>query len=131
MLARWLLRPAVIALAACGGGDDGPKTFDEPRGSLAVKVGEEFRIALAENPSTGYLWRFGRRPDPSVVRYVGSDFELEEGGEDRAGAGGTRTLRFRALRRGETAMVLRNVFTGGERGRRPVDVRGLRVEVTG
>ena len=119
----------VAVVAGCGG--DGTKTFEDPRGEISVESGEEFRIELSENPSTGYFWRFRVRPDRSVVRYLGSEFELEPGGEDRAGAGGTRKLRFKAVMPGRTMMLLANVFTGGERGRRPVAVRRIEVDVSG
>jgi predicted secreted protein len=125
-LAISTLTAAALA-AGCGG--DGVKTFDEPKGTLSVKAGEEFRIVLAENPSTGYLWRFRQPPDPAVVRLTGRRFDLEDGGEERAGAGGDRIFTFRAVRRGSTTMYLENVFTGGERGRRPADTRRLRVDV--
>lgn len=118
---------ALLVLAGCGG--DGVKTFDEPEGTIEVQAGEEFRFDLGENPSTGYLWRFTRRPDPSVVRVLGDDFELEEGGEDRDGAGGTRRFTFRAGRPGRTRIAMEDVFTGGERGRRPVDTLDVTVVV--
>ena len=121
----------VASLIAGCRGDDGARTFDDPRGPVEVEAGKDFSIELGENPSTGYLWRFAGRPDPAVVRYLGSDFELEAGGEDRAGAGGTRTLRFRAVAPGQAEMVLRNVFTGGEPGRRPAAVRRIVVTVSG
>ena len=125
-----LILAGALAFARCGG-DDGVKTFDEPRGTLEVEAGEEFRVVLAENPSTGYLWRFRERPDPRIVRLIRREFDLEEGGEERAGAGGDRIFTFRAVRRGTTSMYLVNVFSGGERDRRPVDTRRLRVDVGG
>ena len=124
-LASALVALAVaVALAAAGCG--GPKTFDEPEGNLRVPGGEEFRVELSENPSTGYLWRFARRPDPAVARFLGGDFEADDGGE---GAGGTRTLRFRAGERGRTEMTLVRIFTGGARDRDPAEERRLTVEV--
>ena len=121
----------LVLLGGCGGDDGaGVRTFDDPRAGIEVEAGQEFRIELRENPATGYLWRFAARPGAAVARYLGSDFQLEEGGEERAGAGGTRTLRFRAVAAGQTEMVLRNVFTGGERGRRPAAVRRIAVTVS-
>ncbi len=99
-LARRAAAAGVFVLLAAGCGESST-TFDDPRGTLEVKAGEPFAIELGENPSTGYEWRFTRRPDATVARIEsGDDFELEEGGEDRDGAGGTRTFRFRAGRRG-------------------------------
>ena len=115
------------ALAGCGG--DGVKTFTDPHGALRVKSDQEFRIALRENPSTGYRWQFTEHPNPAVARVVGSRFKLDENAENRAGAGGTRTISFRAGRRGQTEMTLVYVFSGGERGRRPADTRRLTIRV--
>ena len=129
---RRALPTALLAsalLAGCGG-DDGPNTFRDPHGTLKVKAGKEFRVVLRESPPTGYAWRFQKAPDPVVARVAGSSFKPEEGAENRAGAGGDRTLTFRAGRAGgRTEMVLVYVFTGGERGRRPADTRRLRVDV--
>ncbi len=120
-----LLTGLAVGVAGCGG----VTTFEDPVGTLEVAAGEEFRIELGENPSTGYVWRFVRRPDPAVARVLGSSFELEEGGEDRDGAGGTRILRLRAGDGGETTMSLVKEFSGGEPGRRPTDTQQLVVKV--
>ena len=115
------------ALAGCGGDD--VKTFKDPHGTLRVKGDQEFRIALRENPSTGYRWRFTEHPNPAVARVVGSRFKLDDNADNRAGVGGTRTITFRAGRRGQTGMSLVYVFSGGERGRRPADTRRLTIRV--
>jgi inhibitor of cysteine peptidase len=122
MIRAGVLVAACTALLAGCGDDDGVKAFDQPRGTLDVKAGEEFRVTLPENRSTGYLWRFARRPNPAVARLVDSDFELEEGGENRPGAGGTRSFRFRAGARGQTAIVLANIGPGGGRPARTLSL---------
>lgn len=129
MLARML--PVLLALAVIAliGGCGGDETFEDLDAPLVVEAGERFSIALSENPSTGYEWQFTRRPDPGVVRLVGSDFELEEGGEDRAGAGGTRSFRFEAVGAGETEMRLRYLFTGAGRDGRVQSTRRVVVRV--
>ena len=115
MRALLLALSAAALLIGCGGGD---KTFEDLDKPLVVDAGESFAIALSENPSTGYEWQFSQRPDPQVARLLGSDFDLEDGGEDRDGAGGTRTFRFEAVGAGETEMRLRYLFADdGDDGR--------------
>lgn len=117
---------AAVVLGGCGGDDN---TFVDLDAPVVVEAGEAFAIALSENPSTGYEWQFTRRPDPEVARLVGSDFELEEGGEDRAGAGGTRRFRFEAVGAGETEMRLRYLFTGAGRDGRVQSTRRVVLRV--
>ena len=103
-----------VLVTGCGGsGSAGGTTFDNPGAPLSVEAGKPFALTLPENPSTGYRWRFETRPDDEIVRFEDSSFELEEGGEDRDGAGGTRTFRFRAGRIGRTEFELASVFDSG------------------
>ncbi len=129
MLARTPLVLLALAGAVLLGGCGGDKTFEDLDAPLVVDAGERFSIALSENPSTGYEWQFTRRPDPEVARLVGSEFELEEGGEDRDGAGGTRSFRFEAVGAGETEMRLRYLFTGGSENGRVQSTRRVVVRV--
>jgi inhibitor of cysteine peptidase len=120
---------AACAALVAGCGDDGAKTFRDPDGTLTVTAGEDFRVELEENPSTGYAWRFVQRPDPAVARLAGSSYEPEEGAGNRAGAGGTRTFRFHAEAPGRTTMSLEYVFSHGESSRRPASRKRLVVAV--
>jgi inhibitor of cysteine peptidase len=67
-------------------------------------VGDEVRVALAENPTTGYLWQAA--VDPEVLRPVGDDFEAAS---NATGAGGTRQLTFEVVGSGTIELVLRKV----------------------
>jgi inhibitor of cysteine peptidase len=98
-----MLLVAVLALAGgCGlskeveldAGDDGSR--------VELEAGQVLEIALESNPTTGYRWEVVAL-DENVLQTLEEEFE-----EDSAliGAGGTQTLRFRALSAGEMALEL-------------------------
>ena len=119
-----LVAAAAVA-AGCGDGD-GPQRFTNPVATMRVEQDAEFELALDENPSTGYSWRFETRPRPAQIRLRGSDFEPEEGAEERAGSGGTRVYRFDAVGPGRTKWRMAYV---GPDGRTVATRREFAVEV--
>jgi inhibitor of cysteine peptidase len=56
---------------------------------VRVAVGEELRVRLAENPTTGYRWEVVA--SPASLRPTGDAFQAGGGG---VGAGGSRELGF-------------------------------------
>jgi predicted secreted protein len=69
--------------------------------TIALAVGEEAEVSLAENPTTGFRWRLP--PDaPDVVALVADRFT--PGG--RPGQPGVRLLRWRGERAGTTRVTL-------------------------
>ena len=76
------------------------KRYVDPGAVIQVAVGEEFTIALAGNPTTGYAWQV--RSDGQILELLGQEFEL--GGEG-VGAGGLEVFHFRALATGETEIA--------------------------
>ena len=76
------------------------KRYVDPGIAIQVAVGEEFALALAGNPTTGYAWQV--RSDGQILKPLGQEFEL--GGEG-VGAGGLEVFRFRALETGETEIA--------------------------
>jgi predicted secreted protein len=109
---RWI---ALVVLVALGAGllvtmllvpwsDDAPATkapaVYEQGDEISVAPGDEFIVALAATPSTGYSWTPADDPD---VTFVSS--RMVAGGT-MPGAPGTQQLTFRAKRRGETTLEL-------------------------
>jgi predicted secreted protein len=109
---RWI---ALVVLVALGAGllvtmllvpwsDDAPATkapaIYEQGDEISVASGDEFIVALAATPSTGYSWTPADNPD---VTFVSS--RMVAGGT-MPGAPGTQQLTFRAERRGETTLEL-------------------------
>jgi predicted secreted protein len=116
---------ALILVAGCGDGVDDYEA-GEP---IEAEVGESFEIKLDSNATTGYEWQLAGRPDPDVVSFEESTYELDEGSEDTDGGGGEQTLRFDAVGEGETTIRFEYVFTGGEE-RDPASLTASDVTVT-
>jgi len=70
---------------------------------MSVKVQQEFRITLPENPSTGFKWEARFNGDFLVLqsrKYVSA-------GTGRMGGGGQAVFSFLPLKQGETSLVFR------------------------
>ena len=100
-------------IAACGGELPAvpPPTSPPPavytvadnNATVAARVGEQFTVSLAENPTTGYQWDMKAGPGLTLVsdRFTGpspSPSPLE-------GAGGTRAWVFRADKAGTLTLT--------------------------
>jgi inhibitor of cysteine peptidase len=71
-------------------------TLDEAAGSVKAPSGEQIRVTVDENPTTGYQWKIETLTGP--LSLVSSDFDAAPDG--RPGRGGTRTIVVHADRRG-------------------------------
>jgi predicted secreted protein len=94
----------LVSVALVPWGDNTPAT-DAPAvyhqgDTISVAGGDEFVIALAANPSTGYSWTAGKNPD---VAYVSS---RQVAGGSQPGAPGTQELTFRATATGTSTLEL-------------------------
>lgn len=71
--------------------------------TIRIGVGEEVLVKLKGNPTTGYTWETAEG-DEAILKQIGE----AEFTPDRAaiGAGGTLTLRFKAIGKGTTALRL-------------------------
>ncbi|TLM80518.1 MAG: hypothetical protein FDZ70_00425 [Actinobacteria bacterium] len=65
---------------------------------IEVGVGDRFTVALAENPTTGYLWAVSGAL-PSIVETASDDYDSESA-PGLVGGGGTRTIVYRAVSAG-------------------------------
>jgi inhibitor of cysteine peptidase len=63
---------------------------------INVWVGDQFVIALASNPTTGYTWEADF--DPALVKLIDDQFSVTVPG---IGSGGTQRLRFKTLTAGD------------------------------
>jgi inhibitor of cysteine peptidase len=96
--------------------------YSDPDTTIKVEVGQEFTIALDENPSTGYLWE--AQIDTSFLELVESKYEAPSGGG--LGAPGTRSFVFAALKEGNTEVTMTLTPPGEEE---PVETKVFTVEV--
>lgn len=93
----------ILLLTACG--PAGAKlTADENGSKIEVKAGDLIVVSLAGNPTTGYTWEASNL-DTSFFEQVG-ETEFKSDNPGLAGAGGTLTLTFKAIRSGTAALTL-------------------------
>jgi len=96
--------------------------------TVHLRPGDVIKLTLAENPSTGYGWRWSRRPARRVLRTVSSKYVADPVPPGTVGSGGKHTWVFKARRRGETSFRLALTPPGESR---PVTRRfRLRVDVS-
>jgi inhibitor of cysteine peptidase len=75
----------------------------EPK-PIAVVVGQEFKVTLPANATTGYQWVLAKAPDEKLVRLVKSAYKRPD--SKLMGSGGDITWTFKALAEGRTEMKL-------------------------
>jgi predicted secreted protein len=97
------------------------QTFVDPAQTIHVSVGETFVVALAGNPTTGYLWEAS--VDDQYLELLFQDFEPE--GES-VGAGGWELFHFCALDTGRAQIDFVHKRPWEAQAR---DTRHFRVEI--
>ncbi len=75
----------------------------EPK-PIKVTVGQEFKITVPSNPTTGYRWQFAKAPDEKTLKLLREDYEHPK--SNLAGAGGKQVWTFKALAYGKTTLEL-------------------------
>lgn len=87
------------------------KSFDQSAdgSEVALAAGDEFEVALAENPTTGFRWRVAADGSPACA-LASDDFRAPA--ESRPGQGGRRVLSFRAERAGQGEIKLFSARAG-------------------
>jgi inhibitor of cysteine peptidase len=75
------------------------------RKPITVAVGEEFKISLESNASTGYQWLMAKPLDEKLLKLLGSEYK--RGRPGTLGGGGNEILRFKALAEGKTQIQLK------------------------
>jgi len=100
-----VLAAVLVPTAGCGSKQIEVTSVDNGK-NIKVKVGEQIVVVLEGNPSTGYIWE-AKDLDASMIQQVGeTEFKSSNSNPGFAGAGGTLTLKFRALKVGTTSLTL-------------------------
>jgi len=71
---------------------------------ITVATGQEFKIALESNPSTGNQWLIARPLDENLLKLLGTEFKR---GRPGAGPNGNDVLSFKALGEGKAQIHLK------------------------
>jgi len=94
-----------------------------PGQSIAVDQGNQFVIALASNPTTGYSWKAAANDHVEQVKskFVQGDSKLLD-------AGGTQFITFKATKRGSTTLQV-DYARSFEQGTAPAKTESFPVRV--
>lgn len=121
-----------IPLAACNGAEPTPEgklvvVTPSPRPiSVSLKVGDTLEVRLPTIPQEGFSWQV-QALDSKILKQDGEAVYVEDDGVNAAG--GTTTLRFKALKAGTGTLTL--IFAGSVNGSPEMSAQsfGLSVEV--
>jgi len=72
---------------------------------ISVGIGQEFKIVLESNASTGNQWLMARPLDDRMLKLLGTEYK--RGRPGTVGASGNEVLSFRALGEGKTQIHLK------------------------
>ena len=102
----FILPILLLALSACGGKTGSAPEFviSEAGQNVEVAAGNEFKIVIESNPSTGYHWELVGDLDGSIVQFVSNEYRADK--PVLAGSGGKDVWTFKALAPGETTITL-------------------------
>jgi inhibitor of cysteine peptidase len=116
---RFLVSVCLVAcsLATARAGESKP---------VPATVGQEFKIILPSNPTTGYQWVLVKPPDGKLAKLLRSDYLRPD--SKLMGAGGHMMWTFKALGEGTTEMKL-NYLRPWEKGQKPVQTTNFVVIV--
>ena len=74
---------------------------------IKVNVGQEFKLTLQYNASTGYQWVLGKPADEKLVKLLGTEYKRLD--SKLVGAGGDMVWTFQALAEGKAQIGLNYV----------------------
>lgn len=96
---------SILILAGCVGQDAPPELqISDPARQLDATAGQEFKIILDSNPTTGYHWEVMGELDEGVVQFVSKNYKTD--GMQLTGSGGLDVWVFKAVAVGETTIAL-------------------------
>ncbi len=78
--------------------------ISDPAKILEASVGNEFKIIIDSNPSTGYHWEIIGEVDKSVVEFISNEYRADE--PVMPGSGGVDVWVFKAIATGKTDITL-------------------------
>ena len=93
----------VSLIGGCGGGA-GATCIIDPMETISTRVGQEFVIALDSNPTTGYNWEVIYEED--ILSLEKEEYDPDKKEPGLVGVGGTQYYHFKALKTGETIIVV-------------------------
>ncbi|MDD5594457.1 MAG: protease inhibitor I42 family protein [Candidatus Margulisbacteria bacterium] len=90
-------------------------------------VNKIFKVELASNPTTGFMWQIDKKPDSRLVRSIGSTYEAPK--TKLVGAGGRELWTFKALKPGKTTIAFKYVRSW-EKNVPPAETRVFDIKIS-
>jgi len=78
--------------------------ISDPSKKLEATAGNEFKIIIDSNPTTGYHWEIIGELDKAVLEFISQEYRADE--PILTGSGGVDVFTFKALKAGETLITL-------------------------
>lgn len=88
-----------------GGANEDEKNVTESGKPIRVRKGQQFKIILESNPTTGYRWDLAQPVDEGRVRFMRNEYKARE--SDRIGGGGREIWTFTALETGTAKITMK------------------------
>ena len=95
-------------------GADGGEILTRVGETLRVRVGQEFCVELADNPSTGYWWQWVSNAGASRVGMVETEWISDDPTHELDGAGGKLLFRFVARQTGHVRLTFEHSSPGDD-----------------
>jgi inhibitor of cysteine peptidase len=93
---------------------------------VTVTAGQQFKITLPSNPSTGYEWQLAKPVDENLLKLITSEYEEPDSG--RVGAGGKQVWAFKAVGTGSVQIQL-HYLRPWEKGTPPASMTNFTVVI--
>jgi inhibitor of cysteine peptidase len=106
----FLLLVTALVISACAGDLLTPPAqipappVSDPAVAIAVTAGDDFKIVLDANPSTGYHWELDEDTGPDTIEFVSREYVADE--PVAPGSGGAEIWTFKALSPGDVQITL-------------------------
>ncbi len=78
--------------------------ISDPAKELEATAGNEFKIIIDSNPTTGYHWEIIGELDKEVLEFISQEYRADE--PMLTGSGGVDVFTFKAMKAGETLITL-------------------------
>ncbi|UCD63032.1 MAG: protease inhibitor I42 family protein [Candidatus Zixiibacteriota bacterium] len=101
-----LLLVFAVACIACSSENADPPIYTGLTDTVRVTAGDQFKIVLESNITTGFSWQFATTLDSTALRLVEHDYVPLPNPDKLLGRGGHEHWLFEALDEGSTAIAL-------------------------
>jgi len=102
----YMLMLGALILPACSSETKDPASYSDPSDTIRVAVGQQFKIILESNPTTGYAWQFRQPIDSTLLTLLEKQYVAKPNPNKLVGRGGHDHWLFEAAVQGTTSVSL-------------------------